>query len=47
VSYYGGATKLENVYFVNCTFNFRQDPKAGELSTAILSSAGVNVAIPA
>jgi hypothetical protein len=38
VAYRGGPIQLENVYFVNCTFDFAPAPQSQGLATAILSS---------
>ena len=51
VMYSGGPTKLENVYFVNCTFTFpvlRAQPQQRErqLSDAILEAVSVNFSNP-
>jgi hypothetical protein len=38
VGYFGGALELENVYFVNCTFEFSTKPQTLDLARAVLSS---------
>jgi hypothetical protein len=42
VSYDGGPTRLENVYFVNCNFHFQRTPLAIDLGKAMLTSAPVS-----
>jgi len=39
IEYDGGPLLLENVYFVNCTFDIRETPKDKQLGTSILASA--------
>ena len=41
IEYKGGPIEMENVYFVNCTFDFRPTPEAQQLSKAVLASAAV------
>jgi hypothetical protein len=37
-SYHGGPIKMENVYFVNCKFNFANDKRSKDLLLAVLRS---------
>ncbi len=37
--YAGGPAEMENVYFVNCTFDVRRSPKGRELFAALFASA--------
>jgi hypothetical protein len=41
IEYHGGPTVLENVYFVNCVFDFEPGIKTQELGKAILASTAV------
>jgi hypothetical protein len=44
ISYLGGPLILENVSFINCTFDFpKPEPRAIRLASAILSSVQVNI----
>jgi hypothetical protein len=40
--YNGGVTKLENVYFVNCTFDLGKNKPTLDFSQAILQADSVN-----
>jgi hypothetical protein len=42
VFYEGSATRLENVYFVNCTFHLTPGPPVRQLTEAILEAASVS-----
>jgi hypothetical protein len=44
ISYKSGALKLENVYFVNCTFDFKPALPARNLALAILNSSSITLA---
>ena len=39
VSYHGGPIKLENVYFVDCKFKFKEDQRSRDMLMAVLSGA--------
>jgi len=41
VAYRGGPVKLDNVYFVNCKFDFKSAPETRELAGKILSSPAI------
>jgi len=43
IAYYGGAVRLENVYFANCTFTFESPatPQTLDLASAILASPAI------
>jgi len=41
VEYFGGPVSMQNVYFVNCIFNFKMSPPAIELSKTILATNAV------
>jgi hypothetical protein len=41
VAYHGGNLKFENVYFVDCTFDFQSLPQSRELANTILANAAV------
>jgi len=46
VEYDGGATSLENVYFVDCTFDIKPAPNGRQLGSAILTMASVTYRVP-
>ena len=41
VEYRGGAVRLQNVYFINCTFRFHQSRRSASLGRTMLASASV------
>jgi hypothetical protein len=41
VAYHGGRILLENVYFVNCTFDFPSAPASSSLASAILDAPAI------
>jgi len=41
VAYHGGNVKFENVYFVNCTFDFQLTPRARQLGETMLADVSI------
>lgn len=46
VEYLGGPLRMQNVYFVNCTFDFIQTPNSRDLGTALLAASPTKFSTP-